>query len=223
MTLEQVAFDIETTGFGVDDEVTTVGFAVPLGVRVFVQTRGRAAPNVEAAVRDRVETHVQVSTHESERKLFKAVGSFTADRLADDDVMLVGFNAELWKLGFDLPFLRTRLAQADVEWPFRNVPYADLLPVVTNRFNTTIEAGESRSDLAGVYKMLCDGQYNELDPFAESSEAVVAFEDGRFTDLVVHNVADILRTKQLGRLSERYCSKSDFKLKSLTATTQEYE
>ena len=138
MTLEQVAFDIETTGFGVDDEVTTVGFAVPLGVRVFVQTRGRAAPNVEAAVRDRVETHVQVSTHESERKLFKAVGSFTADRLADDDVMLVGFNAELWKLGFDLPFLRTRLAQADVEWPFRNVPYADLLPVVTNRFNTTI-------------------------------------------------------------------------------------
>jgi len=71
--------------------------------------------------------------------------------------------------------------------------------------------------------MLCDGQYNELDPFAESSEAVVAFEDGRFTDLVVHNVADILRTKQLGRLSERYCSKSDFKLKSLTATTQEYE
>jgi len=27
VTLEQVAFDIETTGFGVDDEVTTVGFA----------------------------------------------------------------------------------------------------------------------------------------------------------------------------------------------------
>jgi len=34
--LDQVAFDIETTGFDVDDEVTVVGFALPLGVRVFV-------------------------------------------------------------------------------------------------------------------------------------------------------------------------------------------
>ncbi|MGB9961639.1 hypothetical protein ACOZ32_05440 [Halobacterium sp. MBLA0001] len=43
MVLEQVAFDIETTGFNVDDEVTTVGFAVPMGVRVFVQTGERAS------------------------------------------------------------------------------------------------------------------------------------------------------------------------------------
>jgi len=123
VTLEQVAFDIETTGFGVDDEVTTVGFAVPLGVRVFVQTRGRAAPNVEAAVRDRVETHVQVSTHESERKLFKAVGSFTADRLADDDVMLVGFNAELWKVGVRLavPANATCTSRRGVALPERAV------------------------------------------------------------------------------------------------------
>ncbi|MFA9503765.1 hypothetical protein ACERIM_13445 [Natrinema sp. H-ect1] len=220
MTLEQVAFDIETTGFAVDDEVTVIGFAVPLGVRVFVQTDGRAAPDVEDAVRDRVESRVRVSTHESERALFEAVASFTADRLVDDDVLLVGFNAELWKSGFDLPFLRTRLARVGVEWPFRDVPYADLLPVVTNRFNTTV-GDDERRDLAGVYETLCDGEYNELDPFVESSEAVTAFEDGRFDDLVVHNVVDVLRTRQLGRLAEEYCSKSDFKLKSLTATTHE--
>ena len=221
MVLEQVAFDIETTGFGVDDVVTTVGFAVPLGVRVFVQTDGRAAPGVPGAVQDRVESHVQVSTHESEAALFEAVASFTGKRLRDADVLLVGFNAELWKSGFDLPFLRTRLARVGVEWPFRDVPYADLLPVVTNRFNTTGGDGESRSDLAGVYGTLCDGRYNELDPFMESGEAVTAFEDARFTDLVVHNVADVLRTRQLGRVAEEYCSKSDFKLKSLTATTHE--
>jgi len=44
MALELVAFDIETTGFEVSDEVTVVGFAVPMGVRAFVQTDGRAAP-----------------------------------------------------------------------------------------------------------------------------------------------------------------------------------
>jgi len=33
------------------------------------------------------------------------------------------------------------------------------------------------------------------DPFADSAEAVTAYEDGRFGDLVVHNVADVLRTR----------------------------
>jgi len=172
MALELVAFDIETTGFEVSDEVTVVGFAVPMGVRAFVQTDGRAAPDVEAAVRDRVESHVQVSTHESERVLLEAVGAFAADRLVGNDVLLVAFNGELWRSGFDLPFLRTRLSRVGVEWPFREMPYADLLPVVTNRFNTTGDDGESRSDLAGVYEVLCDGQYSDLDPFADSAEAV---------------------------------------------------
>jgi hypothetical protein len=188
---------------------------------VFAQTDGRTAPDVEAAVRDRVESHVQVSTHESERVLLEAVRTFAAERLIGSDVLLVAFNGELWRSGFDLPFLRTRLSRRDVEWPFREMPYADLLPVVTNRFNTTDEDGESRSDLAGVYETLCEGQYGDLDPFADSGEAVTAYEEGRFTDLVVHNVADVLRTRELGTLAERYCSKSDFKLKSLTPTRYE--
>jgi len=221
MTLELVAFDIETTGFEVRDEVTVVGFAVPMGVRVFVQTGGRAAPDVEAAVRDRVEAHVQVSTHNSERVLLEAVGAFAAERLVGNDVLLVAFNGELWRSGFDLPFLRTRLSRSDVEWPFREMPYADLLPVVTNRFNTVGEDGDERSDLAGVYETLCEGQYGDLDPFAESEEAVTAYEEDRFADVVVHNVADVLRTRELGKLAERYCSKSDFKLKSLTPTRHE--
>ncbi len=218
MTLEQVAFDIETTGFAVDDVVTTIGFALPLGCRVFVQTDGRGVPGVEAGVQDRVDTRVNVSVHASERALFEGVASFVADRFRDRDVLLVGFNAERWKSGFDLPFLRTRLARVDAAWPFQDVPYADLLPVVTNRFNTTGEDGESRADLAGAYGTLCDGSYNEVDPFAESSEAVTAFEDGRYADLALHNVADVLRTRELGRLAERYCAKSEFRVKSLTPT-----
>jgi uncharacterized protein YprB with RNaseH-like and TPR domain len=216
-SLEFVAFDIETTGFAVTDSVTVVGFAVPMGVRVFCCTDERSAPDVESTVAARTEQHVQVSTHASERALLEAVGAFTAERLYDDDVLLVAYNGERWKSGFDLPFLRTRLSMADVDWPFCQMPYADLMPVLTNRFNTTID-GESRSDLEGVYETLCDGGYGELDPFAESAEAVTAFEDGRFADLVMHNVADVLRTRELGLLAQRYCSKSDFKLKSLTPT-----
>jgi hypothetical protein len=34
----------------------------------------------------------------------------------------------------------------------------------------------------------------------------------------LHNVADVLRTRALGRVAERYCSTSEFKVKSLTPT-----
>lgn len=218
-SLELVAFDLETTGFAVSDSVTVVGFALPMGVQVFCQTNGRAASGLEGTVRDRTDEHVQVSTHESETALLEAVGVFTAERLYDDDALLVAFNGETWKAGFDLPFLRTRLSVTGVEWPFAELPYADIMPLVTNRFNTTINGdGESREDLVGVYEMLCDGGYGDLDPFEDSVEAVSAFEDARFADLVMHNVADVLRTRRLGLLAERYCSKSDFKLKSLTPT-----
>ncbi len=216
--LELVAFDIETTGFTVEDEVTVVGFGVPLGCRVFCQTGGRPTQGLEAWVRERSGEHVVVSTHESEAELLEAVGEFARERFRDSQVLLVAYNGERWKSGFDLPFLRTRLAATDVVWPFEDVPYADLLPVVTNRFNTTVGEEETVGDLVRVYEVLCDGEYSSLDPFEDSQEAVTAFEDGRFEELVLHNVADILRTRALGRLAERYCSKSDFKLKSLTPT-----
>jgi len=201
--------------------VTVVGFALPVGVRVFCQ-RGSQTPSssdVETAVQERVKCHVQVSMHATEQALLEALGTFVTDRFADDDVLLAAFNGETWQAGFDLPFLRTRFARTGVAWPFQEVPYTDLLPVLTQRFNTTIDGeADARRDLAGVYETLCDGAAGTMDPFADSQEAVTAFENGRFVDLVVHNVADVRRTRQLGLIAERYCSKSDFQLKSLTPT-----
>ncbi|WP_123537885.1 3'-5' exonuclease family protein [Halosimplex salinum] len=217
MVLEQVAFDIETTGFDAVDVVTTVGFAVPMGVRVFLQTDGRDTPGVESRVDSAVsETLVNVSTHASERELLVAVSEFVAERIRDD-MLLVAYNGERWNGGFDVPFLRTRYAQRDLAWPFVDVPYADVMPLVTDRFNTTVDGAE-QGGLVTAYDVLCGGSYGDLDPFDDSAEAVAAFEDGRFAELMLHNVADVLRTRALGRVAERYCSKSEFKVKSLTPT-----
>jgi len=216
--LEQVAFDIETTGFDVDDVVTVVGFSLPLGVRVFCQTRGRTSDGVEEHVQERVDEHVIVSVHESEAALLEAVAEFVQMRLQEDDVLLVAFNGETWRGGFDVPFLRSRYALGKQPWPFVDVPYADVYPLVKKLFNTTVE-GEPQSSLTAAYNLLCDGNFGALDPFDDSAEAVTAFEDGRFTDVVLHNVADVLRTAALGRVAERYCSRSDFQLKSLTPTS----
>ncbi|ELZ39731.1 hypothetical protein C463_16651 [Halorubrum californiense DSM 19288] len=209
-----MAFDIETTGFNATDVVTTVGFAVPLGVRLFLNTGGRAAPGIEDVGGDVL---VKGSTHASEQGLLTAVGEFVAERFRDADVLLVAYNGERWSGGFDVPFLRTRFALLDLAWPFGDVPYADVMPLITKRFNTTV-GGDEENDLDGAYDVLCDGVYGELDPFDESAEAVTAFEDGEFAALAAHNVADVLRTRALGRVAERYCAKSDFDVKSLTPT-----
>ena len=217
MVLEQVAFDIETTGFDAVDVVTTVGFAVPMGVRVFLQTDGQDTPGLGSRVDSAVsETLVNMSRHPGERALLVAVSEFVAERVRDD-MLLVAYNGETWSGGFDVPFLRTRYAERDLAWPFVDVPYADVMPLVTDRFNTTVD-GTEQGGLVTAYDVLCGGSYGNLDPFDDSAEAVAAFEDGRFAKLVLHNVADVLRTRALGRVAERYCSKSEFKVKSLSPT-----
>jgi hypothetical protein len=221
MALEMVPFDIETTGFDVTDEVTVVGFGMSLGCRVFLQadadTLDGDVAALEATVRDRCDTHVNLSVHASETALLKTVGAFARERLHGEDVLLVAYNGERWKDGFDLPFLRTRLVATDVAWPFREMPYADLLPVVTRRFNLTVD-GEAQSALPAAYEVLVDGDLNDRDPFAESDAAVAAFAEARYADVVTHNVVDVLRTGALGQVTRQYCSKSEYSLKSLTPT-----
>ncbi len=213
--LELVAFDIETTGFGAGDSVTVAGFHVPLGCRVLVQTDGRHPVDLEAEIQDRTECHIVLSTHNSERELLEVLTEFVQTRLAEDDVLLVAYNGETWGGGFDLPFLRTRFASHQLAWPFDEVPYADLYPLFDDQFNTVVD-GDAHTDLATVYDLAVAGTAGQLDPFADSGEAVTAFDDGRFAELILHNVADVLRTAQLGELAEQYCSKADFNVKSLT-------
>ena len=215
--LEFVAFDLETTGFDVDDEITVAGFALPLGCRVFVQTGDHDVDDaiLEQTVRERTAHHVQLSTHETESALLESIGEFAAERLATGEYLLIAYNGERWKEGFDLPFLRTRLAATGVAWPFRDLPYADLLPIIERRFNTTVD-GERNVDLVSAYGTLCDGELNAVDPFDDSGEAIEAFAEGRLDDLVAHNVADALRASELADVTQRYCSKSDYSLKSLT-------
>lgn len=224
MALEQVAFDIETTGFAADDSVTVIGIVLPPNVHVFVQSSDAethpTASDILDVVQDEVNMRIHISAYEREPALLDAVGGLVRKRVVGKNRLLMAYNGEVWRGGFDLPFLRTRYSRAGVTWPF-DLPYTDLMPVVTKRFNTTDQDGEDRSDLEGVYEVLCDGSYGDLDPFEDSAEAVTAFEDGRLTPLVLHNVADVLRTQALGRLAEQYCSKSEFNVKSLTATTDD--
>ncbi len=208
--LPTVAFDIETTGFTTTDRLTVVGFDAAIGSRVFLNTGGRAvSPALAERVDDAVGTRVTLSTHDREDALLEAVTAFAESTLADGDRKLVAYNGETWSGGFDLPFLRTRLAHHDLGWPFEELPYIEAMEVFESRFNTT------DTTLVAVYDELVGGRAGAIDPFDDSAAAVDAWEGGEFEPLVLHNVADIRRTRALMDLAERYCSKSDFSMKSL--------
>jgi hypothetical protein len=220
--LTQIPFDIETTGFETTAAVSVVGFELPLGSRVFLNSGGRTVEvaELEEDAERRFDTTIKLSVHSSEVELLEAVAEFLSDRIANSDYLLVAYNGERFNGGFDLPFLRTRYVLQGREWPFDGIPYADLLPIISDRFNTTID-GEERNDLVTAYDTLIGECITAKDPFEESGEAVDAFEDGSFADLLAHNVADIRRTGKLASLAERYCSKSEFNLKSLTPSARD--
>ncbi len=208
--LETVAFDIETTGFTVEDHLTVVGFDSDIGSKVFVNTGQTSCPaDLESRVNDELELPASITIRETERGLLSEMTTFVRSTLAHQDVKLVAYNGERWNGGFDLPFLRTRLCAHDLDWPFAELPYIDAMDVFESRFNTTEDT------LTGVYRELLGHGLTSLDPFEDSKEAVEAWEQGKFKPLVRHNVADIRRTRALMQLAERYCSKSDFSMKSL--------
>ncbi|MCL9813491.1 hypothetical protein [Natranaeroarchaeum aerophilus] len=209
-SLSTVAFDIETTGFTVGDRLTVVGFDAEIGSHVFLNTDGKApSEGLEEKINNPVTTPVVLSIHDSEDALLHAVTEFIESTLADRDIKLVAYNGETWNGGFDLPFLRTRLNHHDLGWPFEDIPYIEAMDVFQSRFNTT------ENSLVAVYEELIGGDVGDVDPFKDSASAVDAWERGEFEAVVLHNVADIRRTRALMDLAERYCSKSDFSMKSL--------
>jgi len=208
--LSTVAFDIETTGFTTRDQLTVVGFDADISSRVFLNVDGRNPPaTLETRLNEQLQSPLTLSIHQDEAALLDDVTAFAESTLAQRDIKLVAYNGETWKGGFDLPFLRTRLSMYDREWPFTGLPYIDVMDVFESRFNTT------ENTLPAVYDELIDADLSDVDPFEDSAKAVEAWEADEFESVVVHNVADIRRTRALMNLAERYCSKSDFSMKSL--------
>ena len=208
--LETVAFDIETTGFTVEDHLTVVGFDSEIGSRIFLNTGNQPHPeNLDVQINEHLDRPISLTTRKTEKDLLCEVTDFVKSTLAHRDVKLVAYNGERWNGGFDLPFLRTRLCHHDCDWPFTELPYIDAMDVFEKRFKTT------ENTLTGVYEELIGRDLTDLDPFTDSKEAVGAWEKGDFEDLVLHNIADIRRTRALMQLAERYCSKSHFQMRSL--------
>lgn len=235
---EHIAWDIETTGFAWDDRITVSGFWYPDGFAdIIVNTGGEDFD--ASACEDRLTSQtggidVSIWPVEDEAKLLKRLHQTVFDRIDRQRNRLVAFNAESWKGGFDLPFLRTRCIANQHEWVLDGLQFADLWEPVKKRLNTTVSASTSSVDintLDGSHQLLAreavDGwapleesdvpvySRYEYDPFADSAEAVTAYRKREFESVAAHNLADIHRTWELGELIREYISPKDISEKKL--------
>jgi hypothetical protein len=213
------ALDIETTGFLASDEVTLVGIQVPLGSLMLMQTDGRHVDE-DRLTRDleaRSGRTARVRAYEDEQSLLEAVSEEVNQRIVSKDgVYLVGYNAETYyKGGFDFPFLRGSYNRYDLDWPFR-CAYVDLIQPVRNYANTNLDEDTELNDLVGAYDIIVGDGDGEYDPFDNSLEAVDAFREGEWVDLLAHCQSDIRRTQALARFAESYIAKKDRRMKNLS-------
>lgn len=208
--LNPVAFDIETSGLGIDAVITVAGFAHELGETLILNTEGQDPPDEQQltdALLDHSAQTVNLTVVTDQQALLDDIARFATHQLDGDRHYLCAFNGETWNGGFDLPFCRTRFHHHDMDWPFEDIAYADMIQIV-DRFDT-----DDSSDLVGVYDALIGTE--TCDPFDDSRSAVAAFEDGDWLPLLKHNLADIKRTRELARLAGRFVPKSDFGMKNL--------
>jgi uncharacterized protein YprB with RNaseH-like and TPR domain len=213
--LNPVAFDIETSGLDDDAVLTVAGFAHNLGESLVLNVAGSDTGDrkeLVTALDEHSAKTVQLDIVDDERALLEYVATFATEHLDGDRHYLTAFNGETWNGGFDLPFCRTRFLRHDMGWPFGDIAYADMMQIV-DRFETG-----DQQDLVGVYDTLIDKE--TCDPFADSSQAVDAFENGEWLPLLRHNLADIQRTRQLAQLAGRFVARSDFQMKNLAPPQQ---
>jgi len=207
--LTPVSFDIETNGLEPASAITVAGFTLELGSWLALNTAGQAADAQYLSTQLERESgsNVQLTVCNSEAALLQRLSGFVDEHLNDNRHYLTAYNGDIWRGGFDLPFVRTVCARHDVAWPFPEMAYADTMDMM-KRFYT----GDAQ-DLVGVYDTLISK--DSCDPFVESGSAVSAHENKNWLPLLLHNLADIERTRELALLAGRYIPKSDFKMKNL--------
>lgn len=235
-----VAWDIETTGFGWDDQITTsIFWFPPKNAELIINTSGHPVDE------DQLESHLQdpsggvsvsVTATDDERGLLTAMGRVLFETFDREFNRLVAYNAESWKNGFDLPFLRTRCATNEFDWIFDGIQFADLWDPVKKRLNTThTDHGKSTSinSLSHAHTLLFGSnqlstlnnsdetathiwyQDNPYDPFDDSAQAVTCHERGELEPVLQHNLPDIHRTWELGELVRTFVSPKDVTTKKL--------
>ena len=113
--MNEIALDIETSGLASDDEVVSIAMYAEIDYETDVIYQDVVTP---------------------EREILQALQLVISNMTKG--TILITFNGQNFKYGFDYPFLRTRLNKHGLDWPFAGIMHIDLFPIIEKRWNTSI-------------------------------------------------------------------------------------
>lgn len=106
---------------------------------------------------------------------------------AADGRILVSYNGENWRGGFDVSFLRSQCIKYGVDWTLKGVQHLDLLPLVKNRISTHHYISEPPSK-SNLYKAdlerLAEANGLEYTNKNETYDSLTELEDCDWLDYI---------------------------------------
>jgi hypothetical protein len=67
---------------------------------------------------------------------FRSLETFLSYCQTLSGAILVGYNTQTYRGGFDLPFLRTQALKNNLKWPFKSRRHLDMMPIVQGHLDT---------------------------------------------------------------------------------------
>lgn len=235
-----ICFDIETTGLTAEDKITVIEFVKGKEFVALLNVNNKNSDKKEE-IREYMYEETDnskfnkfiIACYDNEEELLENGFQTFIDDMDIRNQRLIAYNGKVWKGGFDIPFMKTRMIKNGTGNLFTNkddlnVYYADLLPEIQNNFNTVMKTDEilseeekqdlknprknkSFNDLDTAHKIF--GEEDIIDNFDSSKEAVTEYENGNIEKVLLHCHKDVLRTQDLLNIVLEYsdCKPSDFK------------
>lgn len=155
LDMDIIPFDIETTGFMFNDEITAITLLHNGVYHSWVNNNGYDIDehSLETHVLDEsnIET-VNVHVEDDEKGILEGLTGYVKNNIEKYNSILVAYNGETWGGGFDNGFIRGACIKYDIPFPFKNYTYTDVQPLIDkhSRINTnqpTISGVSKKSKL----------------------------------------------------------------------------
>jgi len=192
--LNFVPFDIETTGFTTEDMITNIVLYNDEAYHIWLNTDGDSDVDV-AHIQDQVVLesgleNVVMHVHVSEAEMVENLNAYIDGFVDREDSVIVAYNGEVYKGGFDLSFIRTRCFRTGTQFPFKGYWYSDPYQVYAKQdlFNTTVQSEPSlekmkKGDLISFAEDLgIDIRHEKM--YADEVEYKVLNNDGVSDDMI---------------------------------------
>jgi type I restriction enzyme R subunit len=146
---------------------------------------------------------VSLEIADDNQELLKAVSEIATSQIDGDRHYLTAYNGETWNGGFDLPFCRTRFLNHDMDWPFDDLAYADMMEAIVDRFDT----GDKR-DLAhdSSNLMKANEEFHQL--LVRGKRFTVTSEEGKETKRIFVRLVDLRDIE-----NNRFVAADEFRVK----------